>query len=52
MRLFYDRMDAVLGVLGIGLWIVSVIALAAAVTYIVVRVSPGGKEDTRPKPQA
>jgi hypothetical protein len=52
MRLFYDRMDAVLGLLGIGLWILSVIALAAAVTYIVVRVSPGGDENARPKSQA
>jgi hypothetical protein len=52
MGLFYERMDVVLGLLGIGLWILSVIALAAAVTYIVVRVSPGGDENARPKSQA
>ncbi len=36
-------MDVVLGLLGIVAWIVSVIALAAGVTYVVVRLSPGEK---------
>jgi hypothetical protein len=42
-------MDTFLGLLGIVVWIVSVIALAAAVTWVVVRVSPGEKPD---KPSA
>ena len=36
-------MDTVLGLLGILAWVVSVIALAAAVTFLVVKVSPGEK---------
>ena len=36
-------MDTVLGLLGIVVWIVTVIALAAAVTWVVVRLSPGEK---------
>ncbi|HEX2112132.1 MAG TPA: hypothetical protein VHF67_11320 [Gaiellaceae bacterium] len=36
-------MDVVLGLLGIVVWIVIVVALAAAVTYVVVRLSPGEK---------
>ncbi len=38
-------MDTVLGLLGIVVWIVSVIAIAAAVTWVVVRVTPGEKPD-------
>jgi hypothetical protein len=41
-------MDTVLGLLGILVWIVAVIALAMAITYVVVRVSPGG-EPKQPK---
>jgi hypothetical protein len=41
-------MDTVLGLLGIVAWILTVIALAAAVTYVVVKLSPGG-EDAKPK---
>jgi hypothetical protein len=41
-------MDTVLGLLGIVVWIVSVILLAMAVTWIVVRLSPTG-EPKRPK---
>jgi hypothetical protein len=44
-------MDTVLGLLGIVAWIVTVIALAAAVTLVVVKLSPGGG-DAKPKPQA
>ena len=36
-------MGTVLGLLGIVVWIVAVIALAAAVTWVVVRISPGDK---------
>ncbi|HEX2045827.1 MAG TPA: hypothetical protein VHF23_09385 [Gaiellaceae bacterium] len=42
-------MDAVLGLFGIVLWIVAVIALAAAVTYVVVKITPG---DDGAKPKA
>jgi hypothetical protein len=48
MGLFYSRMDAVLGLFGIVLWIVAVIALAAAVTYVVVRISPSN-DAAKPK---
>jgi hypothetical protein len=44
-------METVLGLFGIVVWIVAVIALAAAVTYLVVRISPGD-EDAKPTPQA
>jgi hypothetical protein len=36
-------MDVVLGLLGIVAWIGIVVALAAAVTFAVVRLSPGEK---------
>ncbi len=36
-------MDTVLGLLGIVVWIVLVVGLAAAVTYLVVRLTPGEK---------
>ena len=38
-------METVLGLLGIVAWIAVVIALAAAVTYAVVRISPGDKAE-------
>jgi hypothetical protein len=38
--LFYEPMDDVLGLLGLALFILCVIALAAGVTYLVVRFSP------------
>jgi hypothetical protein len=44
-------MDVVLGIIGIALWIVAVIALAAAVTYAVVKISPGNGE-AKPKSEA
>jgi len=40
-------MDTVLGLLGMALWIVGTIALAAGVTYVVVRLFPGD-EDLKP----
>jgi hypothetical protein len=36
-------MSTILGLFGILAWIVAVIAIAAAVTYVVVRLSPGDK---------
>jgi hypothetical protein len=42
-------MDTVLGLIGILLWIVGVIALAAGVTYAVIRLSPGGKSGSKPE---
>jgi hypothetical protein len=44
MRLFYGAMDTVLGLIGVVLFIPCVISLAAGVTWLVVRVSPGTKE--------
>jgi hypothetical protein len=49
MGLFYVRMDAVLGLLGIVVWIVAVIAFAAGVTYVVIKVIPTSEEDLQPK---
>jgi hypothetical protein len=42
-------MDVILGLFGIAVWIVSVIALAAAVTFLVIKLTPGDK-DEKPKP--
>jgi hypothetical protein len=36
-------MDTLLGLLGIAVWIVLVIAIAAAVTWLVVKISPAEK---------
>jgi hypothetical protein len=36
-------MDTVLGLIGMAIWIVGVIALAAGVTYAVIKVSPGDR---------
>ena len=36
-------MDTVLGLFGVAVWIIGVIALAAAVTYVVVKLTPGDK---------
>jgi hypothetical protein len=40
-------MDTILGLFGMVLWIVSVMALAAGITYLVIKLSPGEK----PKPE-
>ncbi len=40
MWLFYESMATVLGVIGLIVFIVCVIALAAAVTWLVVKISP------------
>lgn len=45
-------MLTVLGLLGIVVFIVSVIALAAGVTWLVVRFSPSPKPKKKPTPEA
>jgi len=42
-------MEVVLGLLGMAVWIVGVIVLAAAVTWVVIKLTPGDK-DEKPKP--
>jgi hypothetical protein len=44
MRLFYGAVNTVLGLIGVIIFIPCVISLAAAVTWLVVRFSPGTKE--------
>ena len=44
--------DTVLGLFGIAVWIVAVIALAAGVTWIVVRLTPGEKPASEAKQDA
>jgi hypothetical protein len=41
-------MDTVLGLLGMIAWIITVIGIAAAVTYVVVRLTP---ERSKPEPE-
>jgi hypothetical protein len=36
-------MDTILGLLGMAVWIAAVIALAAGVTFAVIKLSPGGR---------
>jgi hypothetical protein len=38
-------MDTVIGLLGMVVWIVSVVGLASAVTYVVVKISPAEKPE-------
>ena len=40
MWLFYESMDTALGLLGLTLYIAFVIALAAVITWLVVKISP------------
>jgi hypothetical protein len=42
-------MDTVLGLFVMAIWIVGVIALAAGVTWAVIRISPGGRSDKKPE---
>jgi hypothetical protein len=42
-------MDTILGLLGILVWIAAVMALAAGVTWAVIRLSPGGKSEKKPE---
>jgi hypothetical protein len=45
-------MDTALGLLGILVWIAAVIALAAGVTYAVIKLSPGGRAADKPEEPA
>jgi hypothetical protein len=45
-------MDTILGLFGMVVWIVAVIALAAGVTYAVIKLSPGGRSGPKPPQQA
>jgi len=49
MRLVYGRMDTVLGLVGMAIYIVAVVALAASITYAVVKLSPS-KSAKKAKP--
>jgi hypothetical protein len=40
-------MDTILGLLGILVWIAAVMALAAGVTYGVIKLSPGGRSGNK-----
>jgi hypothetical protein len=42
-------MDTFLGLIGMALWIVATIALAAGITYVVVKLSPGDKPPKEPE---
>ena len=42
-------MDTLLGLIGMALWIVSTIAIAAAITYVVVKLTPGDKSPKAPE---
>jgi hypothetical protein len=43
MELFYERMSTALGLIGLVAFIVSVIVIAAVVTWAVVKISPAPK---------
>jgi hypothetical protein len=42
-------MDTILGLVGMSIWIVGVIALAAGVTWAVIKLSPGERSDKKPE---
>jgi hypothetical protein len=42
-------METVFGLVGMAVWIVGVIALAAGVTYAVIKVSPSGRSTKKPE---
>ena len=42
-------MDTFLGLIGMAIWIVAVIALAAGITFVVVKLSPGDKPAKEPE---
>jgi hypothetical protein len=44
-------MDTILGLLGVALWIVSTISIAAGITYVVVKLFPGD-ESLKPTSQS
>ena len=45
-------MNTFFGLLGMIVWIVGVIGIAAGVTYVVVKLSPGKKKKDKPAPSA
>jgi hypothetical protein len=45
-------MDTLLGLIGMALWIISTIAIAAAITYVVVKLTPGDKPAKEPEPSS
>jgi hypothetical protein len=45
-------MQTVLGLLGLVVFIVGVIAFAAGVTYLVIKITPPEKEKKKPEPAA
>ena len=45
-------METVLGLLGMIVWIVAVMALAASITYLVIRISPGEKPAKLPESES
>ena len=45
-------MDTILGLLGMVVWIVSVMALAAGITYAVVKLTPEKAEKPEEAPEA
>jgi hypothetical protein len=49
MPVVYARMDTVLGLIELALYVVSILALSATVTYLVVRFSPS--KSKKPKPE-
>jgi len=52
MRVFYEAMATALGLVGLIVFIACVIALAASITWIVVKISPtsmGGKPAAKSK---
>jgi hypothetical protein len=42
-------METVLGLIGMVIWILAVIALAAGVTWAVIKLSPGGRSGPKPE---
>jgi hypothetical protein len=42
-------MDTVLGLFGVAVWIIGVIAMAAAITYVVVKLTPSDKPAKEPE---
>jgi hypothetical protein len=45
-------MDTILGLFGMLLWIAAVMGLAAAITYAVIKLSPGEKAAKQPEQDA
>ena len=45
-------METVLGLFGVAIWIAGTISIAAGITYVVIKVFPGGDEDLKPTSQS